>query len=283
MNDKLFAALQYLAPQHALSRAAGWLARNRTPWIKNTFIEWFIKRYGVDMSEALEENPRAYECFNEFFTRPLKPGARPVCPDADAIVCPTDGFLSQLGSITGGRILQAKGHMYSALELLGGDEELAAEFTDGQFATIYLSPRHYHRVHMPYGGRLRRTIAVPGDLFSVNTATASQVPRLFSRNERLVAIFDTDAGPMALVLVGAMIVAGIDTVWARGVTPIKREIRTTEYLAQPAVDLATGEEMGRFKLGSTVVALFPKDAVAWESRYRAGSLTFMGERLGRKI
>lgn len=283
MNDKLFAALQYLTPQHSLSRAAGWLGRCRISWVKNTFIEWFIKRYQVDMSEPLEENPRAYACFNDFFTRPLKPNARPICPEANAVVCPADGFVSQLGTIEAGRIFQAKGHMYSTLELLGGDEELARQFDDGQFATIYLSPSHYHRVHMPYKGRLQRMVAVPGDLFSVNTATASQVPRLFARNERAVTIFDTDAGPMAVVLVGAMIVAGIETVWAGDVTPFKREIRTSAYTTQQQIELATGEEMGRFKLGSTAVVLFPKGKVEWDSHYQAGSATLMGERLGKRL
>lgn len=283
MNDKFFAALQYLTPQHALSRAAGWLGRCRISWVKNTFIEWFVKRYQVDMSEPLEENPRAYACFNDFFTRPLKPDARPICTEADAVVCPADGFVSQLGNIEDGRIFQAKGHMYTTLELLGGDEALARQFDDGQFATIYLSPSHYHRVHMPYKGRLQRMVAVPGDLFSVNTATASQVPRLFARNERAVAIFDTEAGPMAVVLVGAMIVAGIETVWAGDVTPFKREVRTTDYQTQQQIELATGEEMGRFKLGSTAIVLFAKGKVEWDAHYQAGSATLMGEKLGRRL
>ncbi|MDQ2076503.1 archaetidylserine decarboxylase [Marinimicrobium sp. ABcell2] len=283
MKAKLFALLQYITPQHALSRAAGSLARCRRPWVKNTFIEWFIKRYGVDMSEALEENPRAYACFNDFFTRPLKAHARPICSEPGAVVCPADGFISQLGDIQEGRIFQAKGQSYSALELLGGDETLAAEFTDGHFATVYLSPRHYHRVHMPLTGRLRRMHAIPGDLFSVNTATASQVPRLFARNERAVAVFDTDAGPMALVLVGAMIVAGIDTVWAEDVTPAKGSIATTDYSGSEAIELATGQEMGRFKLGSTVIVLFPKGRVEWDAAYLAESVTVMGEKLGRVV
>lgn len=283
MNDKLFAALQYITPQHSLSRAAGWLGNCRIPWVKNTFIEWFIKRYQVDMSEPLEENPRAYACFNDFFTRPLKPEARPICAEGDAIVCPADGFVSQLGKIEAGRIFQAKGHTYSTLELLGGDEALAQQFDEGQFATIYLSPSHYHRVHMPYKGQLQRMIAVPGDLFSVNTATASQVPRLFARNERAVTIFDTDAGPMAVVLVGAMIVAGIETVWAGDVTPFTRSIRTTNYTSQQQIELATGEEMGRFKLGSTVIVLFPKGKTEWDSHYRSGGATLMGERLGHRV
>lgn len=282
MNEKLFAALQYITPQHGLSRAAGWLANQRTDWIKNTFIEWFIKRYQVDMSEALEENPRAYEHFNAFFTRALKSDARPLDASAGSIVCPADGAISQLGVIEEGRIFQAKGQMYTAEELLGGDEALAAEFDGGQFATVYLSPKDYHRVHMPYTGQLRRTVAIPGELFSVNTATANQVPRLFSRNERLVSIFDTDVGPMAVVLVGAMIVAGIETVWGGEVAPIRRRIQTRSFLPEPPVVLEKGAEMGRFKLGSTAIVLFGKDRVQWSEAFQAGSPTRMGERLGSK-
>lgn len=283
MNEKLFAALQYITPQHALSRAAGWLANQRTDWVKNTFIEWFVKRYSVDMSEAQEENPRAYSNFNDFFTRALKPDARPLDTGANSIVCPADGVISQLGAIEDGRIFQAKGQMYTVQELLGGNEALAAEFAGGQFATVYLSPKDYHRVHMPYRGTLRSTVAVPGDLFSVNNATANQVPRLFSRNERLVAIFDTDIGPMAVVLVGAMIVAGIETVWGGEVAPIKRRIQTQDFRPQTPVELDKGEEMGRFKLGSTAIVLFGKDKTRWNDAYQAGSRTRMGERLGSKL
>lgn len=281
MNDKLFSLLQYLTPQHALSRAAGWFARAKQPWIKNTFIGWFVKRYHVDMSLALQEDPLAYACFNDFFTRALKPHVRPIDGDTKSIVCPADGVLSQLGDILNGRIFQAKGQSYTAQELLGGNAALATEFANGKFATIYLSPRDYHRVHMPYAGKLRRMITIPGDLFSVNGATASQVPRLFSRNERVVAIFDTDIGPMAVVLVGAMIVASIETVWAGEVAPIAREIRTTEYDKTPAqVELDKGSEMGRFKLGSTVVLLFAKERMSWDDAFRAGSPTVMGNRMG---
>ncbi len=280
MNEKIFAALQYITPQHTLSRAAGWLADQRTEWIKNRFIEWFIERYGVDMSEALEEDPRAYSCFNEFFTRALKPDARPVDTTEGSIVCPADGSVSQVGRIEAGRIFQAKGQMYTTRELLGGSEALAAEFDQGHFATVYLSPKDYHRVHMPYGGQLRTTVAVPGELFSVNNATARQVPRLFSRNERLVTIFDTDIGPMAVVLVGAMIVAGIETVWGGEVAPIRRKVQTLDFRPQPPITLNKGEEMGRFKLGSTAIVLFGKDRVTWEPAFKAGSPTWMGQKLG---
>jgi phosphatidylserine decarboxylase len=284
MNEKLFTTLQYLTPQHALSRAAGWVASSKNPLIKNTFIEWFVKRYNVDMSLAQEENPLAYACFNDFFTRALKADARPIDNQENSIVCPADGVISQLGDIANGRIFQAKGQDYTTQELLGGDADLAAEFSDGKLATVYLSPRDYHRVHMPYSGTLRKMIVIPGDLFSVNNATANQVPRLFSRNERAVAIFDTDIGPMAVVLVGAMIVAGIETVWAGDVAPFKRKIQTTDYQTPPHnIALAKGAEMGHFKLGSTAVVLFAKDRVTWDDIYQSGSPTVMGRPMGIKL
>lgn len=281
MNDKLFIKLQHLVPQHALSRAAGWLAATEIGLIKNTFIRWFVKRYQVDMSLAAEENPLAYPSFNDFFTRALKPDARPVDTNPFSIVCPADGAISQLGPIEAGRIFQAKGQDYSVEELLG-DSELATEFADGQFATVYLSPRDYHRVHMPYGGKLRTMVSVPGELFSVNTVTAENVPRLFARNERSVAIFDTDIGPMAVVLVGAMIVAGIETVWDGQVAPFaSRDIATSHYPYQN-IQLKKGDEMGRFKLGSTAIILFAKDKIEWSKKYQAGTPTKMGEIMGRR-
>lgn len=283
MNDKLFIRLQHLVPQHGLSRAAGWLASTESPLLKNTFIRWFVKRYDVDMSLALEENPLAYTCFNDFFTRALKPGTRPISTAADTIVCPADGAISQLGNIRNGRIFQAKGQDYTTQELLGGDETLAAEFSEGTFATVYLSPRDYHRVHMPYGGKLRAMVSIPGELFSVNTATAENVPRLFARNERAVAIFDTDIGPMAVVLVGAMIVTGIETVWDGQIAPFaSREIATSLYPYQN-ITLNKGDEMGRFKLGSTAVILFAHNKMHWDSRFAAGTPTKMGEPMGMKI
>lgn len=283
MNDKLFIRLQQLIPQHGLSRAAGWLASTDNTLLKNTFISWFVKRYNVDMSLAAEENPLAYSCFNDFFTRALKPDARPIDNAMDSIVCPADGAISQLGKIIDGRIFQAKCQDYTALELLGGDEELAAEFTDGSFATVYLSPRDYHRVHMPYGGKLRAMVSIPGELFSVNTVTAENVPRLFARNERAVAIFDTDIGPMAVVLVGAMIVAGIETVWDGQIAPFgSRDIATSLYPYQN-ITLNKGDEMGRFKLGSTAIVLFAKDKMHWDEKFKAGTPTKMGEHMGKKI
>lgn len=279
MNDRMFIKLQHLVPQHALSRLVGRVASCNNRLIKNTFINWFIKRYQVDMSLAAEPNPSAYACFNDFFTRALKPGIRPICTEQKAIVCPADGAISQLGKIVNGRIFQAKGQDYSVAELLGGDAALAEEFSDGDFATVYLSPKDYHRVHMPYGGKLRTMVSIPGDLFSVNAVTAENVPRLFSRNERVAAIFDTELGPMAVVLVGAMIVAGIETVWDGQLAPMgSREIQTSLYPYQN-IQLEKGAEMGRFKLGSTAIILFAKDKIHWEAQFVAGATTRVGVKL----
>ncbi len=280
----LFILFQYLVPHHLLSRLVGRLADSEIPWIKNTFIDQFSRRFNVDMSEALEEDPHAYPCFNAFFTRALKPTARPLDADPAALLCPADGAISQIGQLSGGTILQAKGQHYSAQRLLGGDRELAAQFDGGSFATIYLSPRDYHRVHMPLTGKLARTLYVPGDLFSVNQTTADNVAELFARNERLVCLFDTEAGPLALVLVGAMIVAGIDTVWAGPVAPLGRRVIDTDFRAPPApVELARGAEMGRFRLGSTAILLLPRGAVEWRADAVAGGNVTMGSALGRLL
>ncbi|WP_299580674.1 archaetidylserine decarboxylase [uncultured Microbulbifer sp.] len=283
MNPKLFTTLQYLTPQHALSRAAGWLANTPIKSIKDPFTRWFVDKYGVDMQEAKETDYTAYRTFNDFFTRELKEGVRPVVSGEQSLACPADGAISQLGGIHNGRVFQAKGHDYSLLELVGGNPELAAQFNDGHFATVYLSPKDYHRVHMPIDGTLRSMTYVPGQLFSVNTVTAENVPRLFARNERLVCVFDTAAGPMAMILVGAMIVAGIETVWAGQVTPHTRTVRTTDYQEKASVYLRKGEEMGRFKLGSTVIMLFGADQVRWLDSLEAESPVQMGEHFGNKI
>lgn len=279
----LFVVLQYLIPQHLLSRLVGKLAASEVPWLKNPFINWFCRRYNVDMREAAEPEPANYPSFNAFFTRALKAGVRPADTSPNAAVSPADGAISQIGQIEGGRIFQAKGQTYSTAELLGGDAELAAEFADGLFATVYLSPRDYHRVHMPVAGQLRQMTYIPGDLFSVNQTTAANVPRLFSRNERLACVFDTEFGPMAVVMVGAMIVAGIDTVWAGQIAPPPRQIRTTRYgrTATP-ITLEKAAEMGRFKLGSTAIVLFAKGRMRWRDDLSAGSALRMGERIGQR-
>lgn len=278
---KPFILLQYLLPQHLLSRLVGRIAESSA--LKAPFIRWFAARYDVDMSEAVEQDPLAYPTFNDFFTRALRDGARPLASEPSAVLCPADGAISQLGGLSELGLLQAKGHHYTAAELLA-DADAGAEFDRGSFATVYLSPRDYHRVHIPAAGTLRKTIYVPGDLFSVNKQTAGSVPKLFARNERLVCLFDTEFGPMAVVLVGAMIVAGIETVWAGRVCPDRRrQITTTDYAdAQPPVSLAAGDELGRFYLGSTAIVLFPHGAVDLAAGLSADTPVRMGQLLGQK-
>jgi phosphatidylserine decarboxylase len=256
-------ALQHLLPKQALTSLMGWLAGARGGAATTATIRAFVQRYGVNMAEAAQPDVTAYPTFNEFFTRALKPEARPLA-QAD-LICPVDGAISQFGVIEGDRIFQAKGHHYTAQALVGGDGALAAHFHDGLFATLYLSPRDYHRIHMPCAGRLLRMIHVPGDLFSVNPATARGVPGLFARNERVVCVFDGDAGPWVLVLVGATIVGSMATVWHGVVNPPRPgTVREWAYHDQD-IRLAQGQEMGRFLLGSTVVMLFPAGATSGRS------------------
>lgn len=278
-----FIYLQYLLPQHLLSRLVGLFAEMHRG--RELLIRAFIKRYGVDLSEAVITEAAAFDNFNAFFTRALRPGSRPLPTDSNAIVCPADGSISELGMIDDDCILQAKGHDYTVAQLLGGDVALAERFQDGSFATIYLSPRDYHRVHMPFAGRLESMTYVPGALFSVNRLTADHVPGLFARNERVVCLFATEAGPMVVVLVGAMIVAAIETVWAGQICPGggERFFFTQEYHKQtPPIELATGAEMGRFKLGSTAIVLFGRDAVELAPDLAADSPVRMGQTLGRR-
>lgn len=274
-SDRLFILSQYLLPQHLLSRLVGKLAASTRPSIKDTFIRRFAARYQIDMTEAAQPDLGAYASFNDFFTRALKPGARPIDSTPGSIVSPADGAISQLGPIDGDLIFQAKGHEYRLADLLASDDDARA-YADGHFATIYLSPRDYHRVHMPYGGRLVKTVYVPGQLFSVNTTTAESVPGLFARNERLVCHFETDIGPMVVVLVGAMIVASMATVWG-GLEPIGRDIRSQLH---DGPVLAKGDEMGRFLLGSTAILLFPQGAMRWLPGLVAGSAVRMGGKMG---
>ncbi|RCU51490.1 phosphatidylserine decarboxylase [Corallincola holothuriorum] len=285
MLDKLKVALQYCFPQHGLSRLVGWIAAAEAGKVTTAFIRWFIGKYQVNMSEAVESAPEAYSSFNQFFTRPLKEGVRPLDENSHSLVHPVDGTVSQLGPIEEGRIFQAKGFHYTSTALLGGDPATAEPFNQGDFATIYLAPRDYHRMHMPLDGTLKEMIYVPGKLFSVNPLTAENVPELFARNERVVAIFDTEVGPMAMVLVGATIVASIETVWAGTVTPpAGKQVFRWTYPAEgnEAVKLKRGEEMGRFKLGSTVVMLFGKDAINFNPELESGVVTRMGEAMASR-
>ena len=278
----LFVLSQYLLPQHGLSRLGGLLAECEWPWLKNILISVFISYYRVDMSEAAEEDHRNYRSFNDFFTRSLRPGARPVVNSDHSIVSPADGSISEIGRIEDNCLLQAKGWQYR-LETLLADQALADTFRNGDFATVYLAPRDYHRVHMPVAGTLKSMTYVPGDLFSVNNTSASSISNLFARNERLVCVFDTDMGPMALILVGAMIVAGIETVWAGQVAPPPRQLRTVTYGGEQApIRLEKGEEMGRFKLGSTAIVLFAENRADWQEYLHHGSSLKMGEQIGKR-
>jgi phosphatidylserine decarboxylase len=275
VSDRLAVLPQYLLPKQALTRLAGSLARRQAGALTTWVIRRFIARYGVDMAEAANPDPAAYASFNDFFTRPLKAGARPLA--AADWICPVDGAISQFGPITGDQVFQAKGHAYSTRALVGGDAALAAEFQDGHFATLYLSPRDYHRIHMPRGGRLRRMIHVPGDLFSVNPTTARGVPGLFARNERVVCVFDGDHGPFVMVLVGATIVGSMATVWHGVVNPPRPgHLRDWAY-ADQAIELAQGAEMGRFLLGSTVVMLFPRGPLAFNPQWAPARPIRLGE------
>ena len=275
MSDTLAVLPQYLIPKQALTALAGKFASARAGNTTTAVIRWFVNRYQVNMAEAANPDIASYATFNEFFTRPLKPGARPLA-QADW-VCPVDGAVSQLGSIERDQIFQAKGHSYSTTALVGGDAALAAQFQDGHFATIYLSPRDYHRIHMPCDGKLLRMIYVPGDLFSVNPTTARGVPGLFARNERVVCVFDTAHGQMVLTLVGATIVGSMATVWHGLVNP-PRPGRLWEKSYQPgAVTLRQGEEMGRFMLGSTVVLLFPKTDMSFNPGWQSAAPVRLGD------
>ena len=280
LRDYLFVGLQYLLPHHLLSALMFRVTRSRLAWFKDLLIRQVIRLYRVEMDEAANPDPAAYSSFNEFFTRALATDARPLDRDPASILCPADGTLSQAGTIADGRIFQAKGRDYSLLELLGGDAEWAERFAGGRFATVYLSPRDYHRVHMPVAGALRRMLHVPGRLFSVNPVTTRLVPRLFARNERVVSLFETEQGPLAVILVGAIFVASMDTVWAGSITPGPRDqVRCWDYGADDQ-RLDRGAEMGRFNMGSTVILLFAKDRGHWSDDLQPGGHLRMGERIG---
>ena len=279
MSDQLAVIPQYLMPKLAMTRLAGLVASAEWGSVTTWVIKRFVKRYNVNMNEAAHADPAHYKSFNEFFTRPLKDGVRPL--SSSEWVCPVDGAISQCGAIERDQIFQAKGHHYSTRALVGGDAALAAQFQNGQFATLYLSPRDYHRIHMPMAGKLLRMIHVPGDLFSVNPTTARGVPGLFARNERVVCEFETEKGPMVLVLVGATIVGSMATVWHGQVNPPRPgTVREWRYESQD-VRLQKGEEMGRFLLGSTVVMLFPENSLRFPDDWLSTRPLQMGEAMSR--
>jgi len=278
VSDRLAVLPQYLIPKQALTLLAGKLAGAEAGGLTTSIIRWFVGRYGVNMAEAANPDIASYACFNEFFTRPLREGVRPLA--AADLVCPVDGAISQFGAIERDQIFQAKGHSYSTTALVGGDRELAARFADGSFATLYLSPRDYHRIHMPCDGRLIRMIHVPGALFSVNPTTARGVPGLFARNERVVCVFDSAHGPFVLTLVGATIVGSMATVWHGVVNPPRPgHLREWSY-ADQRIEFRQGDEMGRFLLGSTVVMLFPKGVVRFNPDWAPAQAIRLGEAMG---
>ena len=281
MSDRLAVLPQYLMPKKALTNFAGTVAGAQAGALTTRLIRWFVGKYQVNMAEAAETDIAAYASFNDFFTRALKPGARPIA--AVDLVSPVDGAISQFGRIERDQIFQAKGHSYSTQAVVGGDASLGAQFQDGHFATLYLSPRDYHRIHMPCAGRLLRMIYVPGDLFSVNPQTARGVPGLFARNERVVCVFDSVNGPFVLILVGATIVGSMATVW-HGVVNATRDgqLKEWRYEAQP-VELSKGEEMGRFLLGSTVVMLFPKGPLSFNPAWLPGGTIRLGEAMATRL
>ena len=279
MSDRSAVLPQYLIPKQALTAFAGYVAGRERGWVTTEIIRRFVAKYQVNMGEALNSDIASYPTFNDFFTRALKPGARPLA-DAE-LICPVDGAISQFGAIEHDQIFQAKGHRFSTTAVVGGDATLSAQYQDGSFATIYLSPKDYHRIHMPCDGSLRRMIYVPGDLFSVNPVTARGVPGLFARNERVVCVFESARGPFVLILVGATIVGSMATVWHGVVNPPRGgAVREWHYPAsaeQPAVELKQGDEMGRFLLGSTVVLLFPKGPLRFNPEWAAGRGVRLGE------
>lgn len=280
--DWLRVAPQFILPRHRLTAIVHLLARCRLNSVKNSFIRVFIAMFRVDMSLSEHRSPDDYEHFNAFFTRSIRKELRPLPGDADAICSPVDGTVSQSGLIDAGDIFQAKNRFYSLDKLLANDTELVPCFSNGCFMTLYLSPGDYHRVHMPCNGRLQCMTYVPGDLFAVNAHTVRVVKNLFTRNERVISLFDTDRGPMALIMIGAIFVGSMETVWDGVITPAsRREMKTTDYPEKPF--LQRGEEMGRFNMGSTVILLFPENTVQWQDNNPAGKRVIMGETIGRFI
>ncbi|HDK37928.1 MAG TPA: phosphatidylserine decarboxylase [Thiolapillus brandeum] len=279
-KDKLFTAALKVLPQHLLAAAMYRITRSTWKPFKNMLIREVVARYAVNMFEAENPRPTSYPSFNAFFTRALKAEARPIAHQPDAIACPCDGKVSQVGQIEKGRLIQAKGHDFELLQLLGGDRKLSDTFSGGSYSTIYLSPKDYHRVHMPLSGRLMGMIFVPGDLFSVSEATLQLVPNLFARNERLICGFETAAGPMLVIMVGAIFVGSMETVWAGEIRGPRNGPSTWLYEKDQRIILAKGEEMGRFNMGSTVITLFAKNRIDWDKAFTHGVRVRMGQRIG---
>ena len=280
MSDRLAVLPQYLLPKQALTTLAGKFASARLGGLTTSVIRWFVGRYNVNMAEAANTDIASYTSFNDFFTRALKPGARPLA-QAD-LICPVDGAISQFGPIAKDQVFQAKGHTYSTTALVGGDAAAAARFDNGHFATLYLSPRDYHRIHMPCAGELTRMVHVPGDLFSVNPTTARGVPGLFARNERVVCFFESAHGPFVLVLVGATIVGSMATVWHGQVNPPRTGVLRQWDYAPGQVSLQKGDEMGRFLLGSTVVMLFPQGPLQFNPQWSPTRPIQLGEAMAQR-
>jgi len=281
MSDRLAVLPQYLIPKQALTLLAGHIARAQGGKLTTSLIAWFVRRYRVNMLEAANPDLASYATFNDFFTRALKHGARPLA-NAD-LICPVDGAISQFGPMQGAQIFQAKGHQYSSTALVGGDAALAAQFDNGHFATLYLSPRDYHRIHMPCDGRLLRMIYVPGDLFSVNPTTARGVPGLFARNERVVCVFEGAQGPFVLVLVGATIVGSMATLWHGAINNPRAGKLCEWHYENQSIELKQGDEMGRFLLGSTVVMLFPKGPLQFNPAWQPGAAIRLGEAMATRV
>jgi phosphatidylserine decarboxylase len=286
LADRLFVATQHAIPQHFLSRLVYRLTRSRLPGVKNALIKSFMRGFSPDMSDAMQRDPLAYASFNEFFTRALRPGARSIDPNDSVLISPVDGAISQIGRLDGSQIMQAKGHSYSLEALLdygSSQANWASRFTDGCFATLYLAPFNYHRIHMPLSGTLRAAWYVPGQLFSVNAVTAAAVPGLFARNERVVCIFEDGPRSFAMVLVGALFVGSMETVWHGEITP--RNPRTPLELpldtTRAPLHLEKGEEMGRFNMGSTVILITAPDMIDWLPNMKAGDSVYVGQPLGR--
>lgn len=282
LQQRLLAFTLYLVPHHLLAALMHRLACAEWQPLKALLIHHFARRFAIDLTDAAEQDQAAYPNFNAFFTRALRPDARPLHPDPDALLSPADGTLSEYGRIIAGRLYQAKGHDFALLDLLGGAAPLAAQLADGAFATIYLAPRDYHRVHMPLAGTLRMMRHVPGRLFSVNPASTRLIPGLFARNERVISVFDTAVGPLVVILVGAFFVGSITTVWAGQVCPLRHRDSGAWDCGQDGltVQLGRGAEMGRFNMGSTVILLLPKGAVSWVSELAPGTRLRVGERIG---